>query len=113
MTLDTRRDMARDSINNHQIGFMKVYYKGKEIKRDKSTKQELWLDISDIPDDEFTLSRCIEVYDKFVKRFQAPPSKLVINDFQRGVMSSPIFGDWEAWRGIPITQFKPMDWKTL
>jgi hypothetical protein len=60
------------------------------------------LDFTNIPKNEFTLSKCIEILESDVRDYGEYPDSIIITEYQQGVMSSIVFGPWKMWRGIPL-----------
>lgn len=60
------------------------------------------LDFTAIDKLDFTLAKCIELLDLDVRDYGECPDAILINEYQHGVLSSPVFGPWKAWRGIPL-----------
>lgn len=62
------------------------------------------LDFSHIPKNEFTISRCVEVYEDWIADNQCIPEKIYVRAYQANILASHrAFGlRTETWRGIPL-----------
>lgn len=63
----------------------------------------LSLDLTYIPNKEFSIARCSEAYDDFIADNEVIPDKIYVKMYQFPILSGRALGGEPAtWRGIPL-----------
>lgn len=62
------------------------------------------LDFSTIPNNEFKLTVCSELYDDFLAEYQEQPDKITISKYQSVFLipRDAFNGENKTWRGVPL-----------
>lgn len=63
----------------------------------------LSLDLTFIPNNEFSIARCSEAYDDFIAENEVIPAKIYVKVYQFPILAGrALGGEQPKWRGIPL-----------
>jgi hypothetical protein len=62
------------------------------------------LDFSNIPNKDFNLNTCSEMYDDHLAEFQEQPDEILISNYQKLFLipRDPFNAETTTWRGVPL-----------